>query len=40
MDQALFSFGEQTSEFSIARASEFISWLEAWATEKGIEIAK
>ena len=31
--------GEQTSEFGIARASEFITWLEAWATEKGIDIA-
>ena len=35
----IVQLGEQTSEFTITRASEFISWLEAWATEKGIEIA-
>ena len=34
----IVQLGEQTSDFSIARASEFISWLEAWATEKGIPI--
>ena len=35
----IVQLGEQTSEFGIARASEFITWLEAWATEKGIDIA-
>ena len=30
--------GEQTSHFTVSRASEFISWLESWATEKGITI--
>ena len=35
----IVQLGEQTSEFGIARASEFISWLEAWATEKGIDVA-
>lgn len=34
----IVQLGEQTSDFSIARASEFISWLEAWSTEKGIPI--
>jgi hypothetical protein len=35
----IVQLGEQTSEFGIARASEFILWLEAWATEKGIDVA-
>jgi hypothetical protein len=34
----IVQLGEQTSHFTITRASEFISWLEAWATDKGIRI--
>jgi len=35
----IVQLGEQTSQFTITRASEFISWLEAWAADKGIPIA-
>ena len=34
----IVQLGEQTSHFTITRASEFISWLEAWAIDKGIPI--